>query len=1413
MSSRKFISDGNYRLVLENGRLVIQRPDDQQGVAAIEIGYDGVNPSGWIGVTNGAFKYGFDASVPFDVYHEGRPPDITEIDLLDQDFPSARVPNVLYVAESGLDGNTGDRLSSPKRTIKSALARADYLQALSMGHRILSGQDQTNYNRRISNGRYLPGSGHAINDELTMTDGSVVTVTQVDGGGGVTGFNVDTGGTSDVLPRRSVVTQTTSSGTGSEFALIPGDANCRPTRVRTPVKIFLKAGRYRENNPLIVNRKVGIWGDSLRTAFVSPRRKPFLTRANLARVLLPDSTFDNARANTGDPNAISAANEIEANRSTIIASVESFIDNAPWQTDPAGPLLNPSQRSRCLRDTGLILDAIIRDLSTSSVGTHPTSGYPITNDISLLSTTYHTERAAAYYYQKGQGKIPPDQLGPTLETLEHLRVSALSSLTPGPGQTIARELVQLIEETVRFALTPGPGAGDPVTDTAIAALESNRASLQNGVRAWISNPSNVTPGLLSSGQQDLCVRDVGLIIDAVVADLRDGTIDKSEHAALAYYRQGAGVIPLDQRQVTINALEELISEVLALPGIPPAGPPSPALDVRLRVQNLFELSVKTIEQPIDQIRPPTVTVNFDAATGAIVGATVDDGGFGYRGDPQPNAALLDVVNPPLGAVPPLGQGFDDAASRLRFNRSFIQEMVADYVDFTYQQGPTPLMTPEQFALCKRDVGYILDAIISDLRQGGTEETQEAALNYFISEASVLPASQQAPTVDTFAQIARLANRIVRNIPVTELYPGQSIGALLESQKTPGGFPVSEFVAVALAGPDPEPAFNANDVSNYGLIGEMIQGLNQTIVNPDFPSDLVVSDVFGDVQRIDTDIPEFRPAILSFQIENHSIVSAEVLDGGAIVEESPPGSGTFVPAFANGEPVSSLIPEPDDGFDLFYVNNGCYFGGMTFNDLSGRASAVAFDQLRRDPLEASETKGFITTSPYVQNCSTINPREEGGVGMKINGRHVRGLRSMVSDAFTQINTGGTGVYLLNRGYAQLVSIFTVSTNIGILAESGGQCSVANSNSSFGNFGLISRGVSEVLEDATVVSQLLSTPQAEGDFGGRFSGGTGYSNGDRIILNNDAEVQVDTVGGDGNVLTFTLLESGAPWLENQTLRQARTVPAFGSGEGFTLTPTPANFDAVEDAGANTYPTFSTEFILQIGENSRLPAFGDAVLFEQVYADTSGSDPVNQIYEFAGLNTLISDEPRIQILYQGEPVPRYTYEITRRAPNLQIRLLPGFTDVYPAFTLPPNPNANDLTARFTKYYTVEDSTEIQPSGLVKVTLDLGITQTVDTGTLATFHQRSLITSSAHTFEYVGAGTNFLEATPAAGGKPIRANEIIQDRDLGGSVYFTSTDDKGDFKIGPELTINRNTGTITGEAFERSLFTVLTPYILSLE
>jgi hypothetical protein len=128
---------------------------------------------------------------------------------------------------------------------------------------------------------------------------------------------------------------------------------------------------------------------------------------------------------------------------------------------------------------------------------------------------------------------------------------------------------------------------------------------------------------------------------------------------------------------------------------------------------------------------------------------------------------------------------------------------------------------------------------------------------------------------------------------------------------------------------------------------------------------------------------------------------------------------------------------------------------------------------------------------------------------------------------------------------------------------------------------------------------------------------------------------------------------------------------------------------------------------------------------------------------------------------------------------------------------------------YYTIDT---IIPTGAntADVIIQQTYTPNLAPNTNVEFYVRSAIIASAHTFEYVGAGTNPATALPQYGGIPIEANEVIQTN--GGVVTFTSTDQKGNFKVGTGFTINQAQGTIEGTYFYKALFAQMTPYILAL-
>jgi hypothetical protein len=65
--------------------------------------------------------------------------------------------------------------------------------------------------------------------------------------------------------------------------------------------------------------------------------------------------------------------------------------------------------------------------------------------------------------------------------------------------------------------------------------------------------------------------------------------------------------------------------------------------------------------------------------------------------------------------------------------------------------------------------------------------------------------------------------------------------------------------------------------------------------------------------------------------------------------------------------------------------------------------------------------------------------------------------MIVDSYTQVAFNGIGLCARGSGYAQMVSFFTNFSRVGTYCIEGGHASLLNSNTTFGDFGLRSKGV--------------------------------------------------------------------------------------------------------------------------------------------------------------------------------------------------------------------------------------------------------------------------------------------------------------------------------------------------------------------
>ena len=418
--------------------------------------------------------------------------------------------------------------------------------------------------------------------------------------------------------------------------------------------------------------------------------------------------------------------------------------------------------------------------------------------------------------------------------------------------------------------------------------------------------------------------------------------------------------------------------------------------------------------------------------------------------------------------------------------------------------------------------------------------------------------------------------------------------------------------------------------------------------------------------------------------------------------------------------SSITLENDD--DLFHVVNGCYvqnfsfFGSVTKTldpSISPTESICSAEFIQTKGIMSFKPtgSGIISHSPYVQNCTNF---VNNSIGLNVNGSNAGGLKSMVLDSFTQYNPDGVGVKVYNRGYSQVVSMFTICADKSVLAETGGTVSVTNSNSDFGNYGMYADGTGPLEQSGKLVASTA----------------------------NNSEFSLEDLTSDQYPYVGQVITVGDLYYN------VGTITVTDQGNGYTSPPT-------------------VTISIGTGPNA-IAAQGIAIIRNGILESIDIASP--------GQNYRASDPISVTITGGG-----------------------GI-------------GAAASASKYPIYYTVGGVTEpfTGLNGTVSITIQENLPYTPSPGDNVNFWRVSRIIANSHCMEYVGSGVDIGLAIPFSGGTAIQANEVVEVN--GGRVAITSTDQLGDFRVGEDLVINQNTGTISGQAFRKSILATVIPYILAL-
>ena len=515
--------------------------------------------------------------------------------------------------------------------------------------------------------------------------------------------------------------------------------------------------------------------------------------------------------------------------------------------------------------------------------------------------------------------------------------------------------------------------------------------------------------------------------------------------------------------------------------------------------------------------------------------------------------------------------------------------------------------------------------------------------------------------------------------------------------------------------------------------------------------------------------------------------------GNYVEINPIEVPAFVSIVGDDQRSVKVLPNTTDK-DLFHVRKGDKLANMTFSGHLFPAAAVGFPTTEI----AENVGGGKWKGPYIQNCTSDTTT---GTGIRIDGSQARLLKAMNVDSFTQYNQGGVGVAVTNGGFAQLVSVFTICCDEAISCDAGGQADLANSNCSFGTKGLVARGTGSLQYKGSVSSTAavsqdnvtldLSTPTLN------------ISNFDYTHTTGIATVTVTANHNFSVGMGVTLSGIGLTCAYGSKTYPHKRPYIFEVDE----IPTVRKF--VVNVGVSTLAHTYVS-----GGNAKVdidrPYDGQVVYFDRLY------NSVQTIAVGSGGTGYIST-PEVTIDAPAGPNgERATAFATLEGESVSSITIISSGNQYtgtPNVTISsPNVGVNTATATATTssiYYTINSSTPVV-SGISTLTLDSNLLNSVGVGSTVFFFQQSKIIASSHTFEYVGSGNDITTATPKRGGVTVQENEVVTSN--GGKVIYTSTDQAGNFRIGDDLQINQNTGTISGRAFSKSLFSEMTPFILAL-
>jgi len=629
------------------------------------------------------------------------------------------------------------------------------------------------------------------------------------------------------------------------------------------------------------------------------------------------------------------------------------------------------------------------------------------------------------------------------------------------------------------------GVATITTASPVAGLAEDSTVKLAGLEVNCDNGTKVYPSFNIPVSDEQCKQDIVHFLNALVRDLEFGSNHNIIEAAEKYI-VGAKIDYVENEIIqTVRAIEY-------------------ARELAIYAMCNWRTGDRRPGDPVYTPRYSSLTRYFD---GSVITATA---GTPACDDVRSAIDTLSYLWVDVIANNTSGT-FLDGAYLITRNRDLIADQALLDTELTY---PSLGLSDLNQRKCRRDINYVLSGLIRDLALGGNSGIVTAAEAYFTGSALTgIPEAQRDETIYAFQQAFGYAQNAIQNwvapTNIEEVTPtnatyNSTTGIVEITIPTPNTIPQGLSLGQTDRIAFKEGALTFNCTSNGG--GDLA---SPTPTDRNYGKSLPIIDVvnLGGTVRISCDVGDAGSATGVA----HTFVSA--LASGTVLIFNPIQTTSPIPKFEDWNILIDSNPNRCAQVDsaistslgtLVDILDGSVLPGETAvntGTLYDTSLLITYPDSYVYDLgnQRMSIRGYyddypiIEASPYTQNASVISFL--GGGGALVDGSKVKqpncpfpGLeldgtasypnqgKSMVASAFTIVSFGGTGYKVIEDGYTQLVSVFVIFCADGVLAESGGYCSITNSATNFGQFAL--RGIGYRKDpydfDIATITNVSATP---------------------------------------------------------------------------------------------------------------------------------------------------------------------------------------------------------------------------------------------------------------------------------------------------------------------------------------------------